>query len=155
MKRVVFLLLILPALLSCESSDKKASNTNTNTNMALSPGAAENQSALDSANATSIQWLDSTSQNLGKIKEGPMVEVTYRFKNTGTKNLVIQDVKASCGCTVPEKPEKPIPPGGEEVIRAKFNSEGRPGLNNKTITVIANTLPSTNHELHFSVEVTN
>jgi hypothetical protein len=157
MKKVVFLLLIMPAILSCESSDKKVNGTaaTESGNTALSPTNNNQPAAFDSANATSIQWIDSTSQDLGRVKEGTVVEVTYRFKNTGNKPLVIESVQPSCGCTVPEKPEKPIPPGGEEVIRAKFSSSGRAGQNHKSITVNANTLPSSQHILQFNVEVTN
>ena len=72
--------------------------------------------------ATTVLWLDST-QNLGNLMEGTVVDVQFRFKNTGNKMLVITDVAASCGCTVPEKPEKPIAPGAEGVIKATFDSK--------------------------------
>ncbi len=92
----------------------------------------------DSTTWTSIQWTDSVQQ-FGKITEGEKVMVNFHFKNTGTKPLIIASVQASCGCTVPSKPEEPIAPGGEGVIKAEFNSEGRPGAANKTITVRCNT----------------
>ena len=108
----------------------------------------------DSANFTTIQWLDSTTQNLNKVMEGAQVDVTWRFRNTGSKPLVIEKAQPGCGCTVAEKPEEPILPGGEGRIRATFNSEGRPaGLQSKNIIVQANTKPSTIHELIFNVEV--
>lgn len=92
----------------------------------------------DSTTWTTIQWADSVQQ-FGKIAEGEKVMVTFHFKNTGTKPLIIASVQASCGCTVPSKPEEPIAPGGEGVIKAEFNSDGRPGVANKTITVRCNT----------------
>ncbi len=101
-----------------------------------------------------MQWLDSTYKDLGKVKEGQVVEVAYRFKNTGTKNLVIANVSASCGCTIPEKPEKPIAPGEEGVIKAKFDSKGRPkGEARKDVFVKANTEPQ-DQQLSFRVEIT-
>ncbi len=112
--------------------------------------------ANDSANFTSIQWLDSTYRDLGKIKEGQVVEVSYRFKNAGAKNLVIANVSASCGCTVPEKPEKPFAPGEEGVIKAKFDSKGRPkGEQRKDVFVTANTNPEKLTQLSFRVEITD
>jgi hypothetical protein len=101
---------------------------------------------------TSIQWIDS-ARNMGKIREGEKVEVTFRFKNTGTEQLVINNVSASCGCTVAEKPEEPIGPGKEGLIRAAFDSKGRTGQNHKTLTVYANTTASV-YNLSFDVEVT-
>lgn len=103
---------------------------------------------------TTIEWLDSTLLHLAPVKEGQIVEVSYRFRNSGDKNLVIENVHAPCGCTVPEKPEQPFAPGQEGVIKAKFNSNGKSGDNNKTITVTANTKPSKEHQLEFSIKVT-
>lgn len=106
----------------------------------------------DTANYTSIQWLDSI-QDLGKIREGQKLEVTFRMKNTGTKPLVVQSVMASCGCTVPSKPEEPVMPGAEAAVKAVFDSQGRTGTNHKTITVVTNTVGNQNHVLEFNVEV--
>lgn len=100
---------------------------------------------------TTIEWIDSV-KNVGSVNEGQVVDIAFRFRNTGNKPLVIEDVKASCGCTVAERPEAPIAPGKEGEIKASFNSQGRPGMNNKTLTVYANT-GSDEHKLNFSVEV--
>ncbi|MBS1921426.1 MAG: DUF1573 domain-containing protein [Bacteroidetes bacterium] len=107
----------------------------------------------DTSNYTTLQWLDSTYSDLGKVKEGQVVEVAFHFKNTGTKNLVITDITAGCGCTIPEKPGKPYSPGQEGVIKAKFNSENRVGVNTKEIYVTANTKPNP-QMLTFKVDVT-
>ena len=89
---------------------------------------------------TSVQIID-TTYNFGKVKEGDIVEYNYRFKNTGDKPLIIADAAASCGCTVPEKPENPIQPGEIGFIKVKFNSDRRPGEVEKTITVKSNAQP--------------
>jgi hypothetical protein len=107
----------------------------------------------DSANFTSVQWIDSVHQNLGNMQEGSVVEVTWHFKNTGNKPLIISNASASCGCTVAEKPEAPIAPNGEGIIKAKFDSKGREGTQRKDVFVVANTSGSTNHQLSFAVEV--
>jgi hypothetical protein len=146
MYKVALLLLLSAALVSCESKDQKATTSAT---------AGDKKTETDPSAVTSIQWIDSTFQDLGKVKEGTIVEVTYRFKNSGDKSLVIENAQPSCGCTVPEKPEQPIAPGGTDVIKAKFDSRGRAGVNNKTITVTANTAPEKQHQLNFKVEVIN
>ena len=106
----------------------------------------------DSANFTTIQWVDS-SMNYGKIKEGQKLAVVYRFKNTGDKPLIITDVQPGCGCTVADKPTEPIMPGKEGKISAEYDSEGHPGEQHKNIRVVANTKPQRDFNLLFAVEV--
>lgn len=81
--------------------------------------------------------------DFGKIKEGEKVSFAFTFKNIGKTPLIISDASASCGCTVPQKPEDPIEPGGEGMIKVVFNSEGKMGIQNKSITLMANTVPNT------------
>jgi Protein of unknown function (DUF1573) len=146
MNKMLFIL-FAAGLFACQTADKKAG-------VALSQE-EKDKAARDSANFTTIEWLDSTFKDLGNIKEGQVVEVSYRFKNSGDKPLIIAGVTASCGCTVPEKPEKPIAPGQEEVIKAKFDSKGRPkGENRKDVFVTANTKPESSMQLSFKVVVT-
>ena len=108
--------------------------------------------AADPASLTTMQWLDSVL-NPGTVLEGTKLEVVFRFKNTGQKPLVIESAQPSCGCTIAEKPEKPILPGQQGQIKAVFNSQGRTGANHKTITVHANTSPSGSHVVEFNVTV--
>lgn len=107
----------------------------------------------DSTNFTSIQWIDSIYQDLGTVKEGPEVEIAYKFKNTGDKNLIIENVMAGCGCTIVEKPKEPYTPGQTGTIRAKFTTQGHIGTNEKSIYVTANTKGNTNKELKFRIVV--
>lgn len=102
---------------------------------------------------TSITFKDSVL-HIGKIEEGKLLDVEFEFTNTGSEMLVIKNVSASCGCTIPEKPEAPIAPGQTGKIKATFDSKGRAGLNQKAITVVANT-KETIHTLIFDVEVNN
>lgn len=79
--------------------------------------------------------------DFGTINEGDVVEYTYKFKNTGEAPLIIQNAQGSCGCTVPDWSKEPIPAGGEGFVTAKFDSKGKPNIQNKTVTVTANTWP--------------
>jgi hypothetical protein len=90
---------------------------------------------------TTVQIIDSV-YDFGEIAEGEVVEFSFRFKNSGDNPLVVTNVSASCGCTVPEKPEQPIRPGETGFIKAKFNSAGRPGESHKSIVVVSNAEPS-------------
>jgi hypothetical protein len=159
MKKIIFGLMTIVIVASCKQGDKKNEST--------TAGSAQNDTAMqankridnpnatpevDKANLTTIEWLDTQERDMGKITEGQKLEVSFRFKNTGTKPLVISRVWAQCGCTVPETPKEPIAAGQESVIKASFNSEGRSGMNTKEVYVNANTDPVTN-TLVFKVEV--
>ena len=102
--------------------------------------------------ATTMAFEEGTHE-FGKINEGDVVEHTFVFTNTGSTPLIIQDAKASCGCTVPKKPEQPIAPGETGEIQVRFNSQGKPGMQNKTVTVTANTEPATT-QLYIKADVT-
>lgn len=88
--------------------------------------------------------FDSTGMNMGRIPEGMQVQKVYGFVNSGKTDLVITDVRGSCGCTVAKNwPRMPVAPGERSAISVTFSSEGRPGMQHKTITVVANTTPPT------------
>jgi hypothetical protein len=91
---------------------------------------------------TTIEFEEET-HNFGQVTEGEMVKHTFKFKNSGNENLVLFDVKTSCGCTVPEDwPKQPIAPGDGGEIKVIFNSHDRAGQVNKSIRVEANTNPT-------------
>lgn len=90
--------------------------------------------------STTVQMIDSV-YNFGKITDGAMVEYSYRFRNTGKRPLIVSSAVASCGCTVPEKPEEPIKPGETGFLKVVFNSKGRVGPVHKDITVTSNAYP--------------
>ncbi|HEY4107737.1 DUF1573 domain-containing protein [Puia sp.] len=121
-------------------------------NAGISPGSAQFLAMRDTARFTTIQWIDST-RDYGKIPEGQKLDVAFRFRNTGTTPLVIGRVQPSCGCTIADPPREPIAPGAEGVIKASFNSEGRTGINHKTLMVTSNTRGSQSIALQFVVEV--
>lgn len=105
--------------------------------------ADDNKLAREQAikDTTTVQVID-TVYDFGTVVDGEKVEYNFRFKNSGDKPLVISNVSASCGCTTPEKPEKPIKPGEMGFIKAVFDSKGREGRAEKTITVTANVNPA-------------
>ncbi|MBL7920611.1 MAG: DUF1573 domain-containing protein [Bacteroidia bacterium] len=81
--------------------------------------------------------------DFGKITQGEIVSHAFTFKNTGSKNLIISGASGSCGCTVPQWPKEPIKAGETNKINVVFNSEGKSGLQDKTITIITNCEPAT------------
>jgi hypothetical protein len=79
--------------------------------------------------------LKKTSHDFGNIKEGTQATVEFHFTNTGKVPLVLNSVRASCGCTTPKWTREPVAPGETGTITAIYNSKGRPGNFTKTITV--------------------
>ena len=90
--------------------------------------------------STTVQMIDSV-YNFGSVTDGEKVEYNYRFRNTGKNPLIISSAVASCGCTVPEKPEEPVKPGETGFLKVVFNSKGRVGDVHKEITVTSNAYP--------------
>jgi len=90
---------------------------------------------------TSVHF-DLLKYDFGTLHEGDVVHTTFSFKNTGKKDLVIQNCVGSCGCTVPSWPHEALPPGASGKIAVDFNSSGKSGVQHKTVTVLANTDPA-------------
>ena len=84
MKPVVAILFAAISFMACKSSDKKATGSEITTD---SIDGKDMTSIIppDTANFTTIQWLDSSYLDLGKQKEGKEIEISFRFKNT--KNI--------------------------------------------------------------------
>lgn len=82
--------------------------------------------------------FNETTHDFGDIKKGSKNEVEFEIRNEGTVDLVIIDAKASCGCTVPEKPEAPIKPGQSAKMKVVFSATS-PGLQSKNVTLTTNT----------------
>jgi len=161
MKKILIVLAAAITIASCKEADKTADTTSsataTTTNETTSTAtpttaAAPQQNTVDPATLTKVEWLDGMDKDFGKIKEGETLEVSFRFKNVGDKPLVISNVSASCGCTVPETPKKPYQPGETGVIKASFNSAGKSGAQAKQVNVFANLDPAMT-SLNFRVEV--
>lgn len=100
------------------------------------------ESTIPTSPATAIVF-DKTTHEFGDITEGDIVEHTFEFTNTGNTPLIIIDAETTCGCTVPNKPEAPIPPGGTDEIQVRFDSRGKAGIVSKAVTIITNTEPNT------------
>jgi hypothetical protein len=99
---------------------------------------------------TSIQF-DATSYNFGEVPQDVPVKHRFTFTNTGKTDLLIENVKPSCNCTVAEYSKEPIKPGEKGYVEGEFNAKAV-GIFKKTITVTANLDPK-NVILDFSGEV--
>lgn len=90
--------------------------------------------AMAQTNVDDVVKLNTEKHDFGKVKQG--VPVTYYFEitNVGDQPLVVENATASCGCTVPEKPEKPIAPGKSDKLKVVYNAAAV-GPINKSVTI--------------------
>lgn len=97
----------------------------------------EREKKMKAMPKTTITFVD-TKHDFGTITEGEKVKHAYKFKNTGDNPLLISNAVASCGCTVPSYPKKPIAPGEEGEIVVEFNSTNRVGQQKKNVLIYSN-----------------
>ena len=142
MKKVLVIVMAIAAFSCGQKNDKNVD------------AAAIEKAAKDSANFTTIEWIDSVA-NFGTIEAGKKVEVKFKFKNSGDKPLLLTNVMASCGCTTPDWTKEPVAPGKEGWVTGIFNSEGKMGDIHKEIRVFSNTKNGTEHKLTFTGTVNN
>ncbi|RZK07006.1 MAG: DUF1573 domain-containing protein [Flavobacterium sp.] len=116
--------IVAVALLLVTASCKKETNEASN-------GASDGKFASMS--------FDKTEHDFGTIDEGDQVETVFTFTNKGEADLLITGAKGSCGCTVPDYPKEPVKPGEKGTMKVSFNSNNKKGMQNKTVTITANT----------------
>jgi len=134
MKKMFLGIFAAAVLMACNQSNR-ANNTTSTIGSDTAKGRPVN---------APIMKFDTIVHSFGKINQGDKVTYAFKFTNTGKSPLIVSDAVASCGCTRPEWPHVPIQPGGSEAIKVTFNSAGKKGLQDKMITITANTLPRQN-----------
>lgn len=135
--RILFALSI-GFLISCGNQNHEKISSETINN----PLSAENTSSNPTKGMPEITF-DKDFHDFGQISEGEKVTYSFKFKNTGKGNLIIQTASGSCGCTVPEFPKEPLAPGETGFLKVQFNSEARVGIQEKQVTVVTNCIPNT------------
>ena len=127
--KIFFFSTILFAL-SCDDNANKKETKSENSS----------SSSMTSSSESPVMSFDKTLHDFGTIQEGETVETVFTFTNSGKSDLIIVDARGSCGCTVPEYPKNtPIPPGESGKIRVSFDSSNKPNMQQKTVTISANT----------------
>ncbi len=151
MKKIVFFALLPMMIVSCNvrKQDKIVDDSKLDSLQLLqkikedSIAFAKKQEAQADAmkKSTAVQFIDSI-YNFGTKIQGEKVEFSFRFKNIGNNPLIVFDASASCGCTVPEKPDAPILPGETGFIKVIFDSKGKMDHQTKDVIVTSNAVPA-------------
>lgn len=103
-----------------------------------------------SENAYEVKF-DKTFHDFGKAAEGEQVETVFVMTNVGKEPVLIKSHEVQCGCTTPTYSMEPIMPGKSTNIKVGFNTNGKMGINDKTVKITTN---GGVHELKFRCEVT-
>lgn len=103
----------------------------------VAPGATPAVAPADNKNAAEMTF-DVEEFNFGTIKQGESVTREFIFSNTGKEDLIISNAQGSCGCTVPVYPKEAIKKGEKGTIKVTFNSAGKMGMQDKTVTITSN-----------------
>ena len=134
MRHFIFITLFISLLtISCNSDAEVTENT------------------AKKENPTTVEW-EKQNHDFGTIPQDTIVQVVYKFKNTGENPVMITDCKVTCGCTVPECKQPPVAPGETGEILVKFNSKNKANKVGKTVKVYMNT-EKNYEELKFTVFV--
>lgn len=147
MKKIFLLAFAAASLAACQQTKP----TQAAADSVTATTAATTNTVVASPDAP-VMRFEQGMYNFGKIVQGESVHYEFKFKNTGKSPLIVTNATATCGCTIPEKPNEPIKPGGEGVIKVVFNSAGKMGMQDKVITITSNGNPSTS-EVHLIGEV--
>ena len=88
------------------------------------------------ANGAKIRFIE-TEHQYGTIMKGSDGNCVFTYVNEGNEPLILQNVKASCGCTTPSYTQKPVMPGQQGTIKVHYNTNNVGGFS-KTVTVTSN-----------------
>lgn len=126
---------------SCKTEVKKEEGTQIPADVINIPATASGKQAP--LGSPPVMVFNEEKHDFGKINQGEKVSYSFLFKNTGGSDLVISSAQGSCGCTIPSYPKEAIKAGQESKIDVVFDSGGKTGLVQKTVTLVTNCSPST------------
>ncbi len=141
MKSICKLFALSIVVLAASCGNGKKDDSTISTDVINVPSTATGKPATPGS-APEITFNEA-KHDFGRITQGEKVSYSFVFKNTGGSDLVISSAQGSCGCTVPTYPKGPVKAGEVSKVDVVFNSEGKSGLVEKTVTLVTNCNPST------------
>lgn len=143
-KNVIYLFAISSMLLtSCnkKTEDKKEIHHLTNKETEVN---TDSKKIIPADGKYPVMTFETNEHDFGIIEKDSKVEYAFVFKNTGEADLIIEKAMGSCGCTIPEYPKGvAIKAGASETIKVSFNSKGKSGKQEKSVTILTNTKEGT------------
>jgi hypothetical protein len=127
-------ILLIFSLISCKNKNNKTGGEYNINNSASGNGS-------ESGGIPTIDFAE-VEYNFGTVIQGEKLSHTFIFTNNGKGNLIVANVKASCGCTVPKWTQEPIKPGQTGTVELVFDSANREGKQTKSAKVYSNAEPN-------------
>lgn len=143
MKKYLFVSAVALAAFMFSCNSETASTEAAEETTVVAPESTEMEMPTSMATELTSMTIDRMEHDFGKIPDTAPVETSFTITNTGDKPLLVTNAQGSCGCTVPEYPKEPLAPGESRDMKVSFNPNGKEGVNNKTVTITANTEPAT------------
>jgi hypothetical protein len=141
MHKIIYILFATLLLSACGNQQPKADPTLVKNPITASTNDMDAESDTSIFEGAIIAF-EKTEHEFGTISEGEKAEYSFKFTNTGKKQLLITSAAASCGCTVPTYSKEPIAPGASGMIKVIFDSKYRLDRFEKYVTVLSNTSPA-------------
>lgn len=91
-----------------------------------------------------IEFPETTYDYDDIMEDGGIANAKFVFTNTGNQPLILNNVRATCGCTTPEWTREPILPGKTGMVTVGYNPKNRPGAFSKSVNVYSNSQPGVN-----------
>ena len=76
--------------------------------------------------------------HFGEVNRGEKVSHDFVVKNVGKSNLLIEDIRPDCGCTIAVTNDKTVVPGSETVVKVGFDTIGFSGSKTRVIRLFTN-----------------
>ena len=134
--RIINFFFLLLTLAGCVRNDDQRLSTD----IVQKPNSANEQ--IEDVKAPIIS-IEKDFFDFGELNQNESISTDFLIKNIGNAPLLIRSVKGSCGCTVAEWPKELIEVGESAKIKVTFNSGTKSGRQNKTVTLVTNSIPST------------
>ena len=148
-----YLIISLLAFAACNTTTQTNNDPNKlPTSLINNPRTANGMDTV-AADRKPVMTFKDTLYNFGTIHEGEVVEHEFSFTNTGKTPLLINSAAGSCGCTVPQYPHEPIAPGQSATLKVTFNSAGKSGHQEKSVSIQTNTVRNV-HYIYIQAEIT-
>lgn len=101
-------------------------------------GAVVDPGALGNLNNNPVMFFQETQHDFGTLQEGKVVDYTFNFVNKGEAQLIIRDVKTSCGCTAALVSSDTIGVGKEGTLKVQLDTKNHVGKMSRRITIYSN-----------------
>ncbi len=138
-------------MISCKSPEGEKDSFRYSADLISIPHSAKGTDSAAFHALPKLVFSDST-HDFGHLHEGEVATVEFHFTNQGSSPAIISSARGSCGCTVPEYPREPIPPGQGGKIKVKFHTADRSGHQEKSVTLLTNDQKGI-HRLYIKAQV--